>query len=721
MDHAIAQLSHVTLRYDDVVALDDVSLDVAPGEWLCVLGANGSGKSTLASVLAGLLAPDEGSVELAGERVLDRGRVDFAAYGRARRALGLVFQNPDDQMVTTVVEEDVAFGPENLGLPPDEIGLRVERELERVEMTRYAQADPTRLSGGQKQRVAIAGALAMEPQILVLDEPGASLDVRGRNAILRVMRRLHDAGTTLVHITHFMDEALDADRVVVMERGRIACMGTPHEVFGQEGRIAALGLEEPFAARVAHELRSRGIGIPWTCSSDELRASLEELVRYRAGAGADAVTTDGVHACSGNEAQVGGVAGGGVGVPGQGGVAGVNAVGVDVAGVGRDGRLADTALEARHVAFSYADDLSAHKALEDVSLRADAGCSVALVGQTGSGKSTLLRLLCALEVPDSGEVLVGGVSTTRKRDRRRIVGSVGYVMQHPERQLFAETVAQDVAFGPRNLGLPADEVQERVARALELVGLTHKAEASPFELSGGQRRLAAIAGVLAMQPHTLVLDEPTAGLDPRGRAQLRAILRRVHARGTTVVEVTHSMDNAAQAEELYVLNEGTVLLQGTPHEVFSADHEELLRTSGLGVPEALAFARQLNAAGWQLGEPLSSDELVDALVSELAEFTREARRGASAAVRVDALAGGVAGVRTEASSVATGSALATGADNPVAEAWGRQVASAAPASSDAITSATSDGADAGDGVVGGTDASAGSPGVDAMTDEGSEA
>ena len=645
MAHAIAQLSHVTLRYDDVVALDDLSLAVAPGEWLCVLGANGSGKSTLASVLAGLLAPDEGSVELAGERVLDRGQVDFEAYGRARRALGLVFQNPDDQMVTTVVEEDVAFGPENLGLPSDEIGRRVERELKRVAMTRYAQADPTKLSGGQKQRVAIAGALAMEPQILVLDEPGASLDVRGRSAILRVMHRLHDAGTTLVHITHFMEEALDADRVVLMEHGRIACLGTPHEVFGQDERIAALGLEEPFAARVAHELRSRGIGIPWTCSDDELRCSLQALTSYRTGGASGAEGAKGAKCTPGAE---------GSDASGSEVTAG-NAVQVEgveranpPAGADPSAATDSPALEARHVTFGYAGDPSAHKALEDVSLRVAAGRSVALVGQTGSGKSTLLRLLCALELPDSGEVLVGGVSTARKRDRRRIFGSVGYVMQHPERQLFAETVAQDVAFGPQNLGLAQAEVQARVERALELVGLAHKAQASPFELSGGQRRMAAIAGVLAMQPHTLVLDEPTAGLDPRGRAQLRAILRRIHERGTTVVEVTHSMDNAAQAEELYVLNDGSVLLQGTPRQVFAADHEELLRTSGLGMPRALAFARQLNAAGWQLGEPLSSEELVDALVAELAEFTRAARHGASAEHGASGAGVGAAGAATPA-------------------------------------------------------------------------
>ncbi|MBE6480724.1 MAG: ATP-binding cassette domain-containing protein, partial [Olsenella sp.] len=273
----VVSLRHVTLRYGDkVTALDDVSLDVAAAERVCVLGANGSGKSTLASVVCGLLAPDEGEVELLGERVLGPEGVDFEAYRRARREIGLVFQNPDDQIVTSIVEEDVAFGPENLGVPADQIGARVERELARVAMGDYAKADPSRLSGGQKQRVAIAGALAMEPRVLVLDEPGALLDVRGRRGIMRVMAKLRDEGTTVVHITHFMEEALAADRVLVMDRGHVVLDGTPDEVFSHGEQLSALGLEEPFAARLASRLRERGIDVPWTCSEDALLSALRE-------------------------------------------------------------------------------------------------------------------------------------------------------------------------------------------------------------------------------------------------------------------------------------------------------------------------------------------------------------------------------------------------------------------------------------------------------------
>lgn len=577
----VAELSHVSLVYEGGVrALDDVSLTVAEGERLCILGANGSGKSTLASVLCGLLAPDEGDVTLLGERVLAGGKVDFAAYGRARRRLGLVFQNPDDQIVTSVVEEDVAFGPENLGVTPQEIGQRVEQELRRTAMGEFAKADPTRLSGGQKQRVAIAGALAMHPRVLVLDEPGALLDVRGRRSVMRVMARLKESGTTVVHITHFMEEALAADRVIVMCAGRVALSGTPAEVFSHSGELRSLGLHEPFAARLAGRLQELGLGVPWTTDEEELAQAISHLA-------------EGVGPKRG--------AGGREEAPPR-------------AAAADDRPLA---VELREVCYSYQEDCrsaQARRALEDVSLGIAAGDSLAIVGQTGSGKSTLLRLVCGLELPDSGSVRVLGVNTARRRERRLLRGRVGYVMQHPERQLFAETVALDVAFGPTNLGLPADEVERRCQRALELVGLLGKEGCSPFELSGGQQRMCAIAGILAMQPELLVLDEPMAGLDPLGRERLAELLGRIKGRGCTIVQVTHSMDGAALADRVFVLDRARVLAEGRPEDIFCAENEDALHDAGLGLPTPLAWALALRDRGVHLQAlPLTTEGLARAI------------------------------------------------------------------------------------------------------------
>lgn len=553
------RLDHVTLRYGDSLALDDVTLEVCRGERVCVLGANGSGKSTLASVICGLLAPDEGDVELAGHAVCTGGVPDLAAYRDARRQLGLVFQNPDDQIVTSVVADDVAFGPENLGVPRAQIAARVARELRRVAMEKYAHADPSRLSGGQRQRVCIAGALAMEPAVLVLDEPSSLLDVRGRAAIMRVMGRLAAAGATLVHVTHFMDEALTADRVIVMQHGRMALEGTPDEVFASKNAqvIEALGLEMPFEARLAAALRA--------------------------------------DAADGKVAAVAGPSGEKPAAP------------VPAA--------EPPAILARDLGFSYGPDA---QALDGVSLEVPVRATTAIVGQTGSGKSTLLRLLCGLEAADAGSLTVCGINAATKRGRRQIRRAVGYVMQHPERQLFAQTVAEDVAFGPRNQGLSAAEVERRVAHALDLVGLTDRRDASPFELSGGQQRLAAIAGVLAMEPELLVLDEPTAGLDPRGRARLRALMADLAAHGVTLLQVTHSMEDAAQADHVVVLDQSHVLATGTPAEVFCPANEPQLTAVGLGLPRPLAYACEhaLDA------RPLTLEALVAALRAQDAEEAR---------------------------------------------------------------------------------------------------
>lgn len=557
------RLAHVTLRYGNSVALDDVTLEVCRGERVCVLGANGSGKSTLASVICGLLAPDEGDVELAGHAVCTGGVPDLAAYRDARRQLGLVFQNPDDQIVTSVVADDVAFGPENLGVPRAQISARVARELRRVAMEKYAHADPSRLSGGQRQRVCIAGALAMEPAVLVLDEPSSLLDVRGRAAIMRVMGRLAAAGATLVHVTHFMDEALAADRVVVMQHGHVALEGTPDEVFAAKNAqvIEALGLEMPFEARLAVALRQAGaaggaIAAPGA-PSDEKPAACA--------------------ACAPAAEPL--------------------------------------AILARDLGFSYGPDA---QALDGVSLEVPARATTAIVGQTGSGKSTLLRLLCGLEAADAGSLTVCGINAATKRGRRQVRRAVGYVMQHPERQLFAQTVADDVAFGPRNQGLSAAEVERRVAHALDLVGLADRRDASPFELSGGQQRLAAIAGVLAMEPELLVLDEPTAGLDPRGRARLRALMADLAAHGVTLLQVTHSMEDAARADHVVVLDQSHVLAAGTPAEVFCPANEPQLTAVGLGLPRPLAYAceRALDA------RPLTLEALVAALRAQDAEEAR---------------------------------------------------------------------------------------------------
>ena len=271
----IKNLEHVYTDTDgnEVKALDGVSLDIASGEFVAVIGANGSGKSTLARHLNALLLPAAGKCIVAGMDTADDDNL-----WNIRQHVGMVFQNPDNQIVAAVVEEDVAFGPENIGVPPQEIRIRVDNALAAVGMTDYAKHAPHLLSGGQKQRVAIAGVLALEPDCIVLDEPTAMLDPRGRSEIVSTVKKLNrEKKITVVYITHYMEEAMQADRIIAMEGGRIKMQGTPKEIFARVEELHAMGLETPLPAQAAYDLRQKGVKLPQGIISDE--ELTEELCR----------------------------------------------------------------------------------------------------------------------------------------------------------------------------------------------------------------------------------------------------------------------------------------------------------------------------------------------------------------------------------------------------------------------------------------------------------
>ncbi len=275
---------HISFSYESdgvkIPAVKDLSLSVNAGEYIAVLGHNGSGKSTLAKLFNMILTPTEGKLFVAGEELTGEGFDDEALY-RLRGKVGMVFQNPDNQIVASVVEEDVAFGCENLGIPYDEMHRRVEEALCDVDMTAYAKHSPSRLSGGQKQRVAIAGLIAMLPECMILDESTAMLDPRGRREVLDVVEKLNrERGITLIHITHYMDEAARADRVIVIDDGHLLLDGTPREVFSQVELLESVGLEVPQGTRLLYELETEGFSLERGCvSADECVLALERLWR----------------------------------------------------------------------------------------------------------------------------------------------------------------------------------------------------------------------------------------------------------------------------------------------------------------------------------------------------------------------------------------------------------------------------------------------------------
>lgn len=585
-----------------VVALDHVSFSIPAGKRTCIVGANGSGKSTVASILSGLTAPDEGTVTFLGTTVVNDGQVDFEAYKTVRPQLGLVFQNPEDQIICSVVADDIAFGLENLQVPSNQITPLVEQQIELGTLTEFASENPQMLSGGQQQRVAISGALVMKPQILILDEPSAALDVVHRNNVMGLVKKLRAAGKTIVHVTHFMDEVVSADHVIALDDGRVAFEGTPEALFEQHELVECLHLEEPFAYQVAHALNNRGVVV---CKSPSAQRVLDELTGLLA---------------TGSQGENGGVA------ESCGTTADCDAMAAGCDGVATADSVSEpAAVSVRDVTFSYQKPV-----LKNISVDVQKGSHVAVIGSTGSGKSTLARLICALDTPDAGSLCVTGLDTRQKQNRRKLHGIVGYVMQRPERQLFAQTVAEDVAFGPTNLGLSACDVISAVDAALELVGLSYKADASPFELSGGQQRLCALAGVIAMHPKVLVLDEPTSGLDPYYCSELRKIINAVLEDGCTVIELTHSMEDAAETDQIIVLHEGDLVFSGSPQQTFTHFSEAEFQELGLGIPHALAWAQRLSrATGINLGEPLTLSDLVDALVAALPTNSGDVRASAT--------------------------------------------------------------------------------------------
>jgi len=275
------KMDKVTFRYksfgeDELLAVDNVSLSIKEGEFIAILGHNGSGKSTIAKLMNGLLIPAEGKVYVDNMDTEEEDKI-----WDIRQKAGMIFQNPDNQIVATIVEEDVAFGPENQGIPPKEIRKRVDEALEIVEMNSYKKHAPHLLSGGQKQRVAIAGILAMEPDCIIFDEPTAMLDPVGRKEVMKTIKKLNkEENKTIVHITHYMDEAVEADRILVMEKGQIILEGTPKEIFSQVEKVKELGLDVPQVTELAYELRKEGIDVPKDILTiDELVMALWQLKR----------------------------------------------------------------------------------------------------------------------------------------------------------------------------------------------------------------------------------------------------------------------------------------------------------------------------------------------------------------------------------------------------------------------------------------------------------
>lgn len=561
-------------------ALAGLDLEIASGEFIAVLGANGSGKSTLARHLNALLHPAGGMLYIDGkDAALPENELPI------RKAAGMVFQNPDNQLVAGVVEEDVAFGPENIGVPTEEIEKRVEESLQAVGMSSYRYHSPNHLSGGQKQRIAIAGVLAMHPKCIIFDESTAMLDPAGRREVLEAAHeRNRKDNVTIIWITHFMDEAAGADRIYVMDKGHIVLTGTPGEVFAREDMLSALGLELPAVTRLAGELKA--LGLPLSATILKREQLTAELLKTKEAFGSFVQ---------------------GAALP----LSGADDMDLMEIASEKDRAKNRILLDAKKVSFTYgADSPYQAQALHAVDLQLTKGSFHALIGPTGSGKSTLVQILGGLQKPERGHVLLEGEDIyDQSFSKKKLRSRLGMVFQYPEYQLFETTVIRDVAFGPKNLGYSEEEARAKAVEGLKAAGVEERFwEQSPFELSGGEKRRVAIAGVLAMDPEILIMDEPTAGLDPAGRKSLFSLLTQLNReRGITILLVSHNMDDVAEcADQITVLQKGEVRLTGSAEIVFR--EKVLLEKMNLALPEAAAIAQELSDCGIPVGRDVYTYE-----------------------------------------------------------------------------------------------------------------
>lgn len=553
-------------------ALRDISFMINQGEHIAIVGANGSGKTTLARHLNALLIPDSGSIKIMGLDTKDRSN-----HLRIHQQVGIVFQSPQEQMIATSIEEDVAFGPENLGLSTPEIQQRVRHALEQVGMWEQRERSPQHLSAGQMQRVALAGVLAMRPACVIFDESTAMLDPFGREDVLRNIETLKQSGITVIMITHFMEEASLADRILGLYEGKLHFDGSPEELFTNDPLVRSMNLDKPRVLWFAQQLKPWISTIKNPLNVDQFAKQIELLESPRRFS-----PLDETHFFRNNQEDL---------------------------------------VKANQISFTYLQNTPlAHQALENISFSIRKGSVHGLIGATGSGKSTLLQHLNGLYIPQTGNLTVGPFEVNQDTDLLQLRRYTGMVFQNPNYQLFEQYIGDEIAYGLKVLGISGAELRERVKVAMTQVGLdfdTYK-DRLTFALSGGEKRKVALASTLVLDPSLMLLDEPTAGLDPIARREILGQMVRVHNEGKTLVVSSHQLEDLALlTDHVTLLTNGNVVDTIETDKVLSnhtllhkyqmiapvaAQMASILREKGWMVPENIIIGQQLVAAFKSLGE-----------------------------------------------------------------------------------------------------------------------
>jgi energy-coupling factor transport system ATP-binding protein len=569
---SLIEFDHVTYHHpgsepSSPPALNDITIRIEPGEWVAIVGANGSGKTTFARHCNALLLPTHGQVLIDGKSTLQSTNLPLI---RAR--IGMVFQNPEDQIVATLIEEDTAFGPENLMMPPMQIRERVQSALTIVKMEGKKDQPPHLLSAGQKQRVALAGVLAMQPECVIFDESTAMLDPRGRQDVLAEMQSLHERGITVLFITHFMEEAARADRVLVLNSGDLVYDGTPRELFANQTLLTDCGLEQPSTLLLLNMIRSLDPRLAHV--STDFEQALEDIPDYDG---------DFIY----------------------------------------NGQIAATAKSEPLIAVENLDHFYLRntpleqQSLFDINLEVQSGLAHGFCGATGSGKSTLLQHLNGLYRPQKGEVRIGQFALSDPNvDIKQVRRYAGLVFQNPEIYFFEQYVGDEIAYGPKML-YGREGLAKRVREAMELVGLDFEKfkDRITYTLSGGEKRKVALASVLALNPRLLILDEPTAGLDPASRRNVHGILQNARIKGSELILSSHSMGDITElTQNLTILSSGKALRTGNTADLFN--DAQLINEASLGQPSVVRLAVRMRERGWPIPQRVvKAEQLFNALAA----------------------------------------------------------------------------------------------------------
>lgn len=563
----IIEMKDVSFSYgaSSQVALDHVSLSVREGEFVGVIGPAGSGRSTLAAVLSGAI-PHHFHGQLYGATYVQGLDTCEATLTDISSVVGSVLQDIDAQMVASVVEDEMLFGMENFGVPHDQIEQRLVQTLETVGIADLRHREIATLSGGQKQKVAIAAILAMDPRVLVLDEPTAALDPAATQLVYDTLRRINrERGVTVVVMEQKVAMLSEyCDRVMVMDAGKIVFSGAPHEVFAHGEELRRIGCDSPRVTRIYNRLVADGVV---STGSPCLNVSEAEQLIARALGGRETAAAGSAKAAVVSEAAL-------------------PASSPHAPAPRPKAEGAKPAVSFEDVCFSYP---GGGASVQNLELAVYPGELVGVVGQNGAGKTTLTKLLNGLLKPSSGVVTVAGLDT-REAPVSRIAAHVSTLFQNPDRQICRDTVLDEVAFGLVLTGTPQEEARERAQRVIERFGLP--AEEAPFSLSRGQRQKIALASVVVMEPEVIVLDEPTSGLDYRECMTVMETVSEMAERGSAVIMVCHDMEVVSDfAERLVVMAQGRILGRGPTRQVFGEG--DLMREASIAPPQVTELSERL--------------------------------------------------------------------------------------------------------------------------------